>query len=182
MRGFGRVFERGGIYWTAYYHRGREYRESTHVPVFSADGRRPEKNKRKAERCLKKKWQDLGKGKPPGTSERRRIRPVDASDEPAVVSSDMTLPKQPREHWVEPIPNIAALPAAEDTGPEERAILGLQRRGVVAQVVAVGWLDLDDVRTLIREQRAAVRARDVRADIEHAHTAQGALRARTASV
>ena len=30
MRGFGRVFKRGTVYWIAYYHRGKEYRESSH--------------------------------------------------------------------------------------------------------------------------------------------------------
>ena len=29
MRGMGRVFKRGPIYWIAYYHRGKEYRESS---------------------------------------------------------------------------------------------------------------------------------------------------------
>jgi RNA polymerase sigma-70 factor (ECF subfamily) len=56
-------------------------------------------------------------------SERRRLRPLDASDQPAMVSDDMSLPRRDREHWVEPIPDAMALPAAEDTGPEERAIL-----------------------------------------------------------
>ena len=29
MRGNGRVFQRGKIWWVAYYHHGREYRESS---------------------------------------------------------------------------------------------------------------------------------------------------------
>src|SRR5882724_9967333 len=29
MRGIGRVFKRGPVYWIAYYHRGKEYRESS---------------------------------------------------------------------------------------------------------------------------------------------------------
>ena len=29
MRGFGRVFKRGSIYWVAYFHHGKEYRESS---------------------------------------------------------------------------------------------------------------------------------------------------------
>jgi RNA polymerase sigma-70 factor (ECF subfamily) len=35
----------------------------------------------------------------------------------------MTLEQLPREHWIEPIPDAAALPAAADCDPEERAIL-----------------------------------------------------------
>jgi RNA polymerase sigma-70 factor (ECF subfamily) len=56
-------------------------------------------------------------------SSRRRLRPLDLSDQPGVVSDDMALPQRPREHWVEPIPDAMALPAAEDCDPEERAIL-----------------------------------------------------------
>jgi integrase len=58
MRGLGRIFKRGDTFWISYYHRGREYRESAHTT-----------SETKAERYLKKKWQDLGKGKQPGTSE-----------------------------------------------------------------------------------------------------------------
>src|SRR5919107_4490594 len=54
---------------------------------------------------------------------RQRIRPLDLSDTPGVVRDDMALPQRSREHWVEPIPDAMALPAAEDTDPEERAIL-----------------------------------------------------------
>src|SRR5918911_4995935 len=56
-------------------------------------------------------------------SNRRRLRPLDLSDQPAGVSDDMPLPQRPREHWVEPIPDAMALPAPEDCDPEERAIL-----------------------------------------------------------
>ena len=31
MRGTGRVFQRGRVYWIAYYHRGKEIRESAHT-------------------------------------------------------------------------------------------------------------------------------------------------------
>ena len=54
---------------------------------------------------------------------RRRVRPVELSDTPGVVRDDLVLEQRPREHWVEPIPDAAALPAAEDCDPEERAIL-----------------------------------------------------------
>ena len=54
---------------------------------------------------------------------RQRVRPVELSEEPAVVSDDLVLSTRSREHWVEPIPDVAALPAADDCSPEERAIL-----------------------------------------------------------
>jgi RNA polymerase sigma-70 factor (ECF subfamily) len=54
---------------------------------------------------------------------RLRIRPVEFSDAPGVVRDDLVLSQQPREHWVEPIPDVVALPASEDCDPEERAIL-----------------------------------------------------------
>ena len=56
-------------------------------------------------------------------SNRERLRPLDLSDQPAGVSDDMPLPQRPREHWVEPIPDDMALPAAKDCDPEEHAIL-----------------------------------------------------------
>jgi RNA polymerase sigma-70 factor (ECF subfamily) len=57
------------------------------------------------------------------SSHRMRMRPLDVSNGPRAVSGDMELPQLPRETWVEPIPDAAALPAAEDSDPEERAIL-----------------------------------------------------------
>src|SRR3712207_5623247 len=57
------------------------------------------------------------------STERRRLRPLDVSEQPGVVRDDMVLPQRPREHWVEPIPDAAALPAEADCDPEERAIL-----------------------------------------------------------
>jgi hypothetical protein len=55
---------------------------------------------------------------------------------------------------------------------EERAILRLQRRRILTQVVAARRLDLDHVRALVGEQRATVRTRDVCAQVEHAHAAE----------
>ncbi|MBC8085638.1 MAG: sigma-70 family RNA polymerase sigma factor [Phycisphaerae bacterium] len=55
--------------------------------------------------------------------DRRRIRPVDGVAIPGVVREDMSLPKRAREYWVEPIPDLAALPALSDSDPEELAIL-----------------------------------------------------------
>src|SRR5258708_27365766 len=57
-------------------------------------------------------------------TERRRLRPLDTSDEPAVVDDDLVhrLTKRPREPWVEPIPALLALPARSDADPAERAL------------------------------------------------------------
>ena len=57
------------------------------------------------------------------SSERRRLRPVDTTEQPGEVREDMSLPQRPRETWVEPIPDAMALPAEADSDPEERAIL-----------------------------------------------------------
>jgi RNA polymerase sigma-70 factor (ECF subfamily) len=57
------------------------------------------------------------------SSERKRLRPIDTTDTPAVVDDDLVLRTRPREEWVEPIPDAAALPAPDTSSPEERAIL-----------------------------------------------------------
>jgi RNA polymerase sigma-70 factor (ECF subfamily) len=54
---------------------------------------------------------------------RRRFHPLELHDEPAEVTEDMSLPQRPREDWVEPVPDALALPAPEDSDPEELAIL-----------------------------------------------------------
>ena len=54
---------------------------------------------------------------------RQRVRPVELSAEPGTVTDDLVLHARPREHWVEPIPDVMALPAAEECDPEEHAIL-----------------------------------------------------------
>jgi RNA polymerase sigma-70 factor, ECF subfamily len=56
-------------------------------------------------------------------SKRMRLRPTDAYDGPVAVVDGLTLTTQPREHWVEPIPDALALPADEASDPAERAIL-----------------------------------------------------------
>jgi RNA polymerase sigma-70 factor (ECF subfamily) len=56
-------------------------------------------------------------------SDRQRVRPLELSAEPGVVRDGMALPKRSREHWVEPIPDLVALPAPESCDPEEHAIL-----------------------------------------------------------
>lgn len=57
------------------------------------------------------------------SSERRRIRPLDSSPEPVEVREGMTLPQRARENWIEPIPDLLALPAERDSDPEERTLL-----------------------------------------------------------
>ena len=52
-----------------------------------------------------------------------RIRPVESTPLPGVVRDDLVLETRPREYWVEPIPDLAALPAVSDIDPAERAIL-----------------------------------------------------------
>ena len=54
---------------------------------------------------------------------RQRIRPLEMSAQPGTVAEDMALPQRPREYWVEPIPDAAALPAEADSDPEERLLL-----------------------------------------------------------
>jgi RNA polymerase sigma-70 factor (ECF subfamily) len=58
-------------------------------------------------------------------TERRRLRPLDSSDMPAVVDDDLVnrLTQRPREHWIEPIPDVMAIPAESDADPAERALL-----------------------------------------------------------
>jgi RNA polymerase sigma-70 factor (ECF subfamily) len=56
-------------------------------------------------------------------TDRQRLRPLDCSDTPGVVSGDLMLTQRPREHWVEPIPDVMALPADSDADPAERALL-----------------------------------------------------------
>lgn len=56
-------------------------------------------------------------------TDRQRLRPLELGDEPGVVHPDMSLPQRSREHWVEPIPDAMALPAAAESNPEERALL-----------------------------------------------------------
>ena len=56
------------------------------------------------------------------SSKRMRVRPTDVYEGPVAVTDGMTLTQQPREYWVEPIPDTLALPA-DDSDPAERAIL-----------------------------------------------------------
>ncbi len=69
---------------------------------------------------------------------RQRLRPLELSEEPGVVREDMALPQQPREYWVEPIPDVAALPAEGDCDPEERVLLSESIR--LAFVAALQYL------------------------------------------
>jgi RNA polymerase sigma-70 factor, ECF subfamily len=54
---------------------------------------------------------------------RQRLRPLELSETPGVVTEDMPLPQRGRESWVEPIPDVVALPAESECDPAERAIL-----------------------------------------------------------
>ena len=56
-------------------------------------------------------------------TERQRLRPREISETPGVVRDDLVLTQRSREHWVEPIPDAMALPAAADSDPAERALL-----------------------------------------------------------
>ena len=69
---------------------------------------------------------------------RQRVRPLELSDEPGVIADDLVLNQRPREHWVEPIPDAAALPAADDCDPEERVLLSESIR--LAFVAALQYL------------------------------------------
>lgn len=54
MNGLGRIFQRGPVYWIAYYHRGREHRESTHTTGT--------KGETLAGKLLKKRLGEIGRG------------------------------------------------------------------------------------------------------------------------
>ncbi|MDH3444438.1 MAG: site-specific integrase, partial [Deltaproteobacteria bacterium] len=52
MRGLGRVFKRGAVWWIAYYHRGEEHRESSES-----------ESETQAKKLLKKRLGEIGNGK-----------------------------------------------------------------------------------------------------------------------
>src|SRR5215831_13711875 len=52
MRGLGRLFKRGSVYWISYYHRGKEYRESSESESES-----------QARKLLRKRLGEIGSGK-----------------------------------------------------------------------------------------------------------------------
>jgi ribosomal protein S6E (S10) len=60
MRGMGRIFKRGPIYWIAYYHRGKEYRESSRSD-----------SETQARKLLKKRIGEVANGHLIGPSEER---------------------------------------------------------------------------------------------------------------
>lgn len=63
MKGMGRIFKRGEVYWIAYSHRGREYRESTR-----ATG---SKGETLAGKLLKKRLGEIGRGRLIGPQEEK---------------------------------------------------------------------------------------------------------------
>ncbi len=68
MRGMGRVFPRGSVWWVAYYHRGKEYRE----PAYEADSdNRRRSSESIARKLLKKRLGEIGNGKLIGPTEER---------------------------------------------------------------------------------------------------------------
>src|SRR5216683_2814928 len=60
MRGMGRVFKRGTVYWVAYYHRGKEYRESSES-----------ENEAAAKKLLKKRIAEVAQGRLIGPNQER---------------------------------------------------------------------------------------------------------------
>src|SRR5437660_806392 len=60
MKGFGRIYRRGAICWIEYWHRGQQFRES------SGSGREGV-----AAKLLKKRLQEIGRGRFVGPSEER---------------------------------------------------------------------------------------------------------------
>jgi hypothetical protein len=60
MRGMGRIFKRGAVCWIAYYHRGKEFRESS-----DSD------SEKEARRLLKKRIGEVGTGRFTGVREER---------------------------------------------------------------------------------------------------------------
>jgi|SRR5581483_2784965 len=60
MRGMGRIFRRGPIYWIAYYHRGKEFRESSHSD-----------SEKEARQLLKKRIGEAATGRFAGSREDR---------------------------------------------------------------------------------------------------------------
>ncbi|MFI5396597.1 MAG: tyrosine-type recombinase/integrase [Candidatus Binatia bacterium] len=63
MRGMGRAFKRGEVWWIAYFHRGTEYRESTY-----ATG---SKGEALAAKFLKKRFGEIGRGRLIGPNEEK---------------------------------------------------------------------------------------------------------------
>jgi integrase len=63
MKGMGRIFQRGDVWWIAYSHRGKEYREST-----NATGT---KGEALAGKLLKKRLGEIGRGRLIGPNEER---------------------------------------------------------------------------------------------------------------
>ncbi len=60
MRGMGTVYKRGSVRWISYYHRGKQYRESSHS-----------ESEAQARRLLKKRLGEMGRGKFIGPAEEK---------------------------------------------------------------------------------------------------------------
>jgi RNA polymerase sigma-70 factor (ECF subfamily) len=57
-----------------------------------------------------------------GAGERRRVRAMDRTPEPHEVRDDMPLVRRDASHWLEPVPDVLAIPADDDSHPERRAL------------------------------------------------------------
>lgn len=57
-----------------------------------------------------------------GAGERRRVRAMDLTPEPHVVRDDMPLVRRDASHWLEPVPDVLAIPADDDAHPERRTL------------------------------------------------------------
>ena len=86
MRGLGRIFRRGSVYWIAYYHRGKEHRESTES-----------RKESDANRLLKRRLGEIGQGKFIGPSEEK----VEFEDLAADYLSDFRLKGNRSTEWAE---------------------------------------------------------------------------------
>lgn len=60
MRGLGRVFKRGSVFWVSYWHRGKENRESL-----------GSENKTEAKKLLKKRLGEIGRERLIGPTEEK---------------------------------------------------------------------------------------------------------------
>jgi integrase len=63
MRGFGRTYTRGDVVWLEYWHRGRQHRQSTRLTGPAGE--------RAAERVLKERLKEIGRGRHVGPKEDR---------------------------------------------------------------------------------------------------------------
>lgn len=95
---------------------------------------------------------------------RQRLSPLEISDRPSEIRDDMQLPQRPREHWVEPIPDVMALQAEEDSDPEHRTIMRESLR--LAFVAALQYLPPRQRAVLLLTQVLGFSAADAAASLD----------------